>query len=112
LPAETAFSVNDVSLLRELKLEMVGQLGKGGFGTVYKCKEPVQKRFVAVKLVNDPKNSKNAQAAISEGQKLLRSKHNNIVSMYRVHDLRAFLHPLCCASVGSCCRLSCICTTI
>ena len=39
----------------------------GGFGTVYKCKDAMQKRFVAVKLVNGVKN---AQAAMRECQKL------------------------------------------
>jgi hypothetical protein len=98
-PAAAASPVDDASasLLRELKLDVVGQLGKGGFGTVCKCKDPVQKLFVAVKLVNDPKNAMSAQAAIREGQKLLRAKHKNIVSMYRVYDLSAVLGCASCA---------------
>jgi hypothetical protein len=86
--------LNDASLLRQLKLETVCELGKGGFGTVYKCKDAVQRRFVAVKLVNDPHN---ALAAIREGQKLLRAKHKNIVLMHRVHDLDPILGSGSCA---------------
>ena len=93
-PASAAPPVDAASLLRKLNLEMVGELGKGGFGTVYKCKDALQKRFVAVKLVND---AKNAQAAMREGQKLLRAKHKNIVQIYRVLDLTPILGTASCA---------------
>jgi serine/threonine protein kinase len=94
VPASAALPVDDASLLSKLNLEMVGELGKGGFGTVYKCKDALQKRFVAVKLVNDPEHAK---ASIREGQKLIRAKHKNIVLMHRVHDLSPILFK------GSCC---------
>jgi serine/threonine protein kinase len=95
LAPAAAASQDDVALvLRKLNLEMVGKLGSGGFGTVYKCKDAIQKRFVAVKMVNDPKN---ALAAKREGQKLLRAKHKNIVQMYRVHDLNPYLGNDSCA---------------
>jgi hypothetical protein len=91
----TALSlVDDISVLRKINLEHVCTLGKGGFGTVYKCKDIVQKRFVAVKLVIDPKN---AQAAKREGQKLLRVKHKNIVLMHRVIDLSPVIGSASCA---------------
>ena len=93
-PASAATPVDAASLLRKLNLEMVGELGKGGFGTVYKCKDALQKRFVAVKLVND---AKNAQAAMREGQKLLRAKHKNIVQVHRVLDLNPILGYVSCA---------------
>jgi serine/threonine protein kinase len=93
-PASTAPPVDAASLLRKLNLEIVGELGKGGFGTVYRCKDAMQKRFVAVKLVND---AKNAQAAMREGQKLLRAKHKNIVQIYRVLDLSPILGTASCA---------------
>ena len=41
-PASAATPVDAASLLRKLNLEMVGELGKGGFGTVYKCKDALQ----------------------------------------------------------------------
>ena len=55
------------SAMREMKLEMVRELGKGGFGTVFLCKNPADKLYVAVKLVNDPKHAKEA---MREGQRL------------------------------------------
>jgi serine/threonine protein kinase len=93
-PAAVASRLDDASLLRKLHLEVMGVLGKGGFGTVYKCKDAAQKRYVAVKLVNDPEH---AQSAMREGQKLLRAAHKNIVHMHRVHDLDPILGNGTCA---------------
>jgi tRNA A-37 threonylcarbamoyl transferase component Bud32 len=93
-PASTASPVDAASLLRKLNLDVVVELGKGGFGTVFKCKDTMQKRFVAVKLVSDPRN---AQEALREGQKLLRAKHKNIVQLHRVHDLSPILGTASCA---------------
>ena len=59
--------------MREMKLEMVRELGKGGFGTVFLCKNPADKLYVAVKLVNDPKHAKEA---MREGQRLHRSRQS------------------------------------
>jgi serine/threonine protein kinase len=61
---------------------------------VYKCKDASQKRFVAVKLVNDLKNAKES---MREGQKLLRAAHNNIVRVHMVHDLNPILGNGTCA---------------
>jgi serine/threonine protein kinase len=86
--------VDDAALLRKLNLEIVGELGKGGFGTVFKCKNLADKLIVAVKLVNDPKNAKEA---MREGQRLRRVKHKNIVIVHRVHDLNPILGNGTCA---------------
>jgi len=83
-PGAASAPVDADSAMREMKLEMVRELGKGGFGTVFLCKNPADKLYVAVKLVNDPKHAKEA---MREGQRLRRAKHKNIVLMHRVHDL-------------------------
>ena len=92
-PASLSTPVSDATLLRKLNLEIVGELGKGGFGRVYKCKNATDKLVVAVKLVNDPKNAKEA---VREGQRLRRVKHENIVQMHKVHDLSTLL------GIGTC----------
>jgi serine/threonine protein kinase len=83
-PGTASTPVDTDSAMREMKLEMVRELGKGGFGTVFLCKNPADRLYVAVKLVNDPKHAKEA---MREGQRLRRVKHKNIVLMHRVHDL-------------------------
>jgi serine/threonine protein kinase len=85
-PASLAPPLDDTSLLRMLNFEILGELGRGGFGRVYKCKNVADKLIVAVKLVNDPKN---ASEAVREGQRLRRVKHKNIVLMHKVHDLKS-----------------------
>lgn len=70
--------------LRGLNFQVISELGKGAFGTVFKCKNCTDKRTVAVKFVNDPKNSKEA---LREGQRLMNCHHPNIVCMHKVHDL-------------------------
>jgi serine/threonine protein kinase len=83
-PAFLASPADDASLLRKLNLEVVCELGRGGFGRVYKCKNLADKLIVAVKLVN---NLDSAKEAVREGQRLRRAKHKNIVLMHKVHDL-------------------------
>jgi serine/threonine protein kinase len=70
--------------LSRLNFHIISELGKGAFGTVFKCKSRTDKRTVAVKIVNDPKNSKEA---LREGQRLVNCRHPNIVCMHKVHDI-------------------------
>lgn len=70
--------------LSRLGLQVISELGKGAFGTVFKCKSNIDKRTVAVKIVTDSKNSKEA---LREGQRLVNCHHSNIVRMHKIYDL-------------------------
>jgi hypothetical protein len=84
LPPILASSFDDSTIMRMLNLEMIRELGTGGFGTVYEAKNPVDRLKVALKIVKDPQH---AVQAIREGQRLRRAKHKNIVLMHRVHAI-------------------------
>jgi serine/threonine protein kinase len=83
-PTVTSSLAEDATIIRMLNMEMIRELGKGGFGTVYEVKNLVDRLKVALKIVKDPQN---AIHAIREGQRLRRVKHKNIVVMHRVHEV-------------------------
>ena len=84
---------DDAAIMRALNFDVVRELGKGAFGTVYEAKNLADRLKVAVKIVKDPQN---AIQAIREGQRLRRVKHKNIVCMHKVHDLSTVL------GIGTC----------
>jgi serine/threonine protein kinase len=83
-PVVNGSAADDATIMRLLHMEMIRELGKGGFGTVYEVKNLTDRLKVALKIVKDPQN---AIHAIREGQRLRRVKHKNIVLMHKVHDI-------------------------
>jgi serine/threonine protein kinase len=74
----------DATIMRMLGFEMIRELGRGGFGSVYEAKNLVDRLKVALKIVKDPQHT---VQAIREGQRLRRVKHKNIILMHKVHDI-------------------------
>ncbi|MCW5553112.1 MAG: protein kinase [Verrucomicrobiae bacterium] len=66
-------------------LEILGCLGQGGMGVVYKARQPKLNRFVALKILAPEKGAdpKFAERFLREAQALARLSHPNIVT---VHD--------------------------
>ncbi len=66
-------------------LEILGCLGHGGMGVVYKARQPKLNRFVALKILAPEKGAdpKFAERFLREAQALARLSHPNIVT---VHD--------------------------
>ncbi|MBX9623861.1 MAG: serine/threonine protein kinase, partial [Gemmataceae bacterium] len=63
---------------------LVGRLGAGAFGTVYKAYDPQLKRHVALKVPNPGAlaNPKHAERFLREAQAAAGLSHPNIVSVY------------------------------
>ena len=66
-------------------LEILGWIGQGGMGAVYKARQPKLNRFVALKILPESlgRDPAFAQRFLREGQMLARLNHPNIVA---VHD--------------------------
>jgi TonB family protein len=65
------------------KYEILGRIGEGGFGIVYKGRDPVLQRYVAVKTCSS-KDEKLRRRFFREGQIAAGLQHGNITT---VHDL-------------------------
>ena len=85
-PGSSGFEPPSVDLLSELfpQLEILKFVGKGGMGAVYKARQPVLDRFVAVKVLppefgRDPAF---AERFTREARAMARLSHPNIVAIY------------------------------
>ena len=92
-PTPAPPSASPAEIMRKLNFEMLSELGQGSFGIVFLCRSLADKLKVAVKLVLDPSNAKEA---MREGQKLSNVDHKNIVRVHKVHDLDCIL------GIGTC----------
>jgi serine/threonine-protein kinase len=74
------------------RYEILGVIGQGGMGTVYKARDPVLHRVMAVKILWLPDHSQGALRFSREAEAAARLEHPNIVSIYDVgvHEGRPF----------------------
>ena len=68
------------------RYEIEGELGRGGFGLVYRARDPAMERFVAIKLLLSPGNPDAAARFRKEAVALARVPHRNIVAIHDVDE--------------------------
>ncbi len=71
-------------------LELLQEIGRGRFGTVYLAHEPALDRRVALKILHDARST---EAIVREARLLARMRHPNVVTVFGVaaHDERVGL---------------------
>jgi serine/threonine protein kinase len=68
------------------EFEILDEIGRGGFGTVYRAFHPALAREVALKLIPVPTGQPHEiEKALDEARRLARANHHNVVT---VHDAR------------------------
>jgi serine/threonine protein kinase len=69
-------------------LEILEEIGQGGFGRVYRAWEPSLAREVALKIIRPPEDQPAAMSAIlREGQLLARVHHPNVVTIHGAQQI-------------------------
>ena len=70
------------------RYDIIEKIGTGGMATVYKAKDTLLNRFVAIKLLRDALEDEEAVVTnfIKEAQSSASLIHNNIVSVYDVGE--------------------------
>jgi len=62
-------------------LQLLAELGSGGFGRVYRARDPVLARDVALKVIK-LQSPEQAEAVLREGQMLARVRHHHVVTVF------------------------------
>ena len=77
-------------------LEIIGHIGHGGMGSVFKARQPQLDRFVALKILPAELKDKPgfAERFAQEGKLLARLNHPNIVAIYDFGESGGFYHLL------------------
>jgi serine/threonine protein kinase len=77
------------------RYELLGEIGRGGMGVVYRSRQPGLKRPVALKMIlsGDYASAEDRRRFRTEGEAIARLQHPNIVQVYEVgeQDGRPFL---------------------
>ena len=73
------------------KYEILDLLGKGGMGTVYRARDPLLERIVALKVLHpdsaaDPESVENWRRFLNEARAIARLNHPSIVAIYQFSD--------------------------
>jgi serine/threonine protein kinase len=74
------------------RFEILGQIGEGGYGVVFKARDPDLHRLVAIKLCL-ASSERAAQALMAEAKLVAQLNHSNIVTVYELgrHDGDVFI---------------------
>lgn len=64
---------------------LLEELGRGGFGVVYRAHERALKREVALKVIDPSAKRAHRESIRLEGQMLARVEHPNVVKVYGIH---------------------------
>ena len=73
-----------IKIYHKDRYDKIEEVGKGGIGIVYKAKDKILERTVALKILNQSaiKDQRDIERFCSEAKKVARLKHPNIVDVY------------------------------
>src|SRR5262245_28384804 len=68
------------------ELKLIDEIGRGGFGRVYRAWDDALAREVALKIIK-PRNPSHLASTLKEGQMLASVRHQNIVTVHRAQQI-------------------------
>ncbi|MBX9585440.1 MAG: serine/threonine protein kinase, partial [Gemmataceae bacterium] len=81
-----AAETSTVTVRRFGRYEVVAELGRGGFGTVYRARDPVLHRDVAVKVARRLRDRARVDEMMREARRLAQLSHPGIVAVFDVGE--------------------------